>query len=162
MRAPESSPSPPPRPPGSSRRGKQKRLEPYSDEETRADGDDFAMEDDANQNVCFTPVSLVSNPYFLLQEGRPATHKDILDLCKSFHELTREFIREVMTELRKGNAPRANSNNHAADDQSDPGVPKRGLKKTKSKYPGSNRRPPDQNAVSVSSSVLQWPFLRCF
>ena len=59
-----------------------------------------------------------------------------------------------MAELRKGNARRANSTNYAADDESDPGVPKRRPKKPKSKYPGSNQRHPDENAVSVSSSVL--------
>ena len=94
-------------------------------------------------------VSDLSFPILTPQQSRPATEDDVLKLCQSFHDLTREIVREIVTELRKATGRSGNSANYAADDESDNDVPRRRLKKPKSKYPGVRRRPPAQNALSV-------------
>lgn len=66
-------------------------------------------------------------------------------------------MKEVMTELRRGNARRDDGTNYAADDESegDDG-PRRRLERPKSRQPGIRRRPAAQNALSVGFSVSQF------
>ena len=140
---------------GQSRHGKGRRIEPYSDEEIGSNGGDIPMGDASNsipRQQHYGEVQFVSGicfPILMPQQSRPATENDILKLCQSFHDLTREIVREIVTELRKANGRSGNSANYAADDESDHDVPRRRMKKPKAKYPGVRRRPPAQNALSV-------------
>ena len=63
--------------------------------------------------------------------------------------LTRNFMEEVLAELRKGNARRNDYEDYAADDESDGNLPRPRLSKRRPKYPGAMRRPPEQNILSV-------------
>lgn len=97
----------------------------------------------------YVPFLLLHYLMLIRRQSRPATEDDILRLCQSFHNLTREFIQEVMGELRRGNARRGNQENYTADDEADGDVPRRRLRKPRSKFPGIRRRPAEQNALSV-------------
>ena len=83
-------------------------------------------------------IALLSlhSPIFILRQSRPATEDDILRLCQSFHNLTREFIKEIMAELWKGNARKDDQENYNADDESDGDVPRRRLRKPRARLPG--------------------------
>jgi hypothetical protein len=148
---------------GPSRLGKERRLEPFSDEEAGAGESglgDVPMEEDMNHpqhQRQHGEVSLISVPMALIlisQKSRLATEDDILKLCQSFHLLTREFIKEVITELRKGSGQRNGRMDYAADDESDGDGPRRRFRKRKSRYPGVRRRPAAQNSLSVSFSIF--------
>lgn len=77
-------------------------------------------------------------------------------MCQSFHALTREIVKEVVSELRRGYAQRTD---YAADDESEGDVPRRKLRKQKSRYPGVRRRPAEQNALSVGFLIPPFPSL---
>ena len=100
---------------------------------------------------------LLPFPMLILRQSRPATEDDILRLCHSFHNLTREFMEEVVAELRKGNTWRGDPGSYTADDESDGDVPRQRLRKPKSKYPGVRRRPAEQNVLSVCFFVSLFP-----
>lgn len=147
-----------------SRHGKQRRLDPFSDEEGGdGEGDeDIAMDDHPSQQryggVC--SISGLMPPDTHLCQSRLATEDDILKMCRSFHILTRDFVKEVLAELRKGNGRREGVG-YTADDESDGDVPRPRFVKRKSRYPGERRRPPEENALSVYffSSLLSTPDL---
>lgn len=98
-------------------------------------------------------------PLFLiltLWKNQPATQDDVLRLCQSFHHLTRELIKEVVVELQRGGARRSDPTHYMADDESEGDLPRRRLKKPKSRCPGANRRAAEQNALSVYSYSLRF------
>ena len=105
----------------------------------------------------YSTLLLLCFPILILWQNHPATQDDVLRLCQSFQRLTREFMKEVVAELR--NTRRGGTINYMADDESDGDVPRRRLKKPKSKCPGTRRRAPEQNALSVYPSVSSFPSL---
>ena len=152
---------------GPSRNGKNRRLEPYSDEETGADedvpmgGQGFTQQDGRQAGVNSVPFEA----YFrtlIFPKSRFATEDDILRLCQSFHALTREIVNEVVGELRRMNPARNDSANYSGDDEGERSAPRRRLKKPKSKSAGVRRRVPEENTLSVidfsfRTSITKYP-----
>lgn len=151
--------------PSSSRHGKGRRVEPYSDEETGSgvgNREDVHMEESSPNaqdrreygGVRFISVPIVFNAH--LRKNRPATEDDILRLCQSFHSLTRELVKEVVKELRRLNSQRGDRSDYAADDEAERDGPRRSFRKPKSRYPGIRRRPVAQNNLSVGCPALHF------
>ena len=70
-------------------------------------------------------------------------------MCQSFHDITRDIIRELVTELRRMN-PRRGDGDYAADDEAEHNTPRRRLVKPRARYPGVKRRTAAENAISVT------------
>ena len=83
-----------------------------------------------------------------LHQSQPATQDDILRLCESFHALTRQVIKDVLAEVRRGSGRRGGVG-YAADDESEEDIPRPRLSGRGPKYRGERRRPPEENLLSV-------------
>ena len=81
-------------------------------------------------------------------QHRYVTQDDITRICQSFHDLTRDIIRELVSELRTS-SNRSESRHYAADDEAEHDTPRRRLVRPRAKYPGVKRRPPAENTLSV-------------
>jgi len=83
-----------------------------------------------------------------------ATQDDILRICQSFHNLTRDIVQEVLTELRRMSSGRQGQGYYDADDEAEHATPRRQLLKPRAKHPGVMRRTAAENTLSVVSPLL--------
>ena len=82
-------------------------------------------------------------------------------ICKLFHDLTRDIVRELVMELRRVtvDSRRQGSRHYAADDEAEHATPRRRLFKSRAIHPGVNRRTPYENTLSVVTFLLTLVYL---
>jgi len=72
-----------------------------------------------------------------------------LRICKGFHDLTLDIVRELVSELRRVDPRREGPMNYATDDEAEHDTPRRRLVKPRAKHPGIKRRSAAENTLSV-------------
>jgi hypothetical protein len=76
--------------------------------------------------------------------------------------MTRDMVRELVSELRRTDLRREGPRHYAADDEAEHDLPRRRLVKPRAKHPGIKRRSAAENSLSVVSVPLAFLSLLTF